>query len=233
MFFDPMYLLFIAPAMLLAAWAQWRVHSAVTDASAMPASSGLSGAEAAAVILKSSGIVGIQIEQVDGFMSDHYDPSAKVLRLSPDVYSGRSIASLGIAAHEVGHALQDYVHYPLMALRGGLVPLASIGSNVSWGLMMFGFFLHSFHMVMAGIIAFSLTVVFQLVNLPVEFDASSRAKKQLAQLGLITADEAPVVKRVLSAAAMTYVAGTLMSALQLVYFLFQAGIIGGGRRDDD
>ena len=233
MFFDPMWLLFVAPAMLLAAWAQWRVHSAYEEGSQISAASGASGAEAAAIILRKSGISGVEIEQTDGFLSDHYDPRAKVLRLSSDVYNGRSLAALGIAAHEAGHALQDASHYALLSLRNGLVPLASIGSNISWGLMMIGFFMHSFHMVMAGIVAFSVTVVFQLINLPVEFDASSRAKMLLAQAGLVNPSEAPVVKRVLSAAAMTYVAATLVSAMQLLYFLMRAGILGGGRRNND
>lgn len=232
LFFDPMYLLFIAPAAILAAWAQWRVHSAYAAASEMEPASGLTGAQAAAVILDHSGVQGLQVEMADGFLTDHYDPSAKVLRLSPDVYNGRSLAALGIAAHESGHALQDAGRYPLLALRSGLVPLASLGGNLSWILMLVGFFLHSFNFVMLGIGAFSLTVIFQLINLPVEFDASSRAKQMLAQLNLITPQEAPAVARVLSAAAMTYVAATLMSVMQLLYFLVRAGVIGGSRDDD-
>ncbi len=165
-------------------------------------------------------------------MSDHYDPRTKVLRLSSEVYHGRTLAAVGVAAHEAGHALQDARGYPLLALRNGLVPLASIGGNLSWTLFMIGFFLHSFNMIIAGIVAFSATVVFQLINLPVEFDASSRAKTILVQMGLINKQELPAVRKVLSAAAMTYVAATLMSAMQLLYFLMRAGLIGGGRRRD-
>jgi len=222
--------MYIAPAMLLAMWAQWRVKSAYEAAGQMTAESGLSGAEAAAAILKYSGITGVRIEQIDGYLSDHYDPRSKVLNLSPDVYSGRSLASVGVAAHEVGHALQDAEHYPLLVLRGGLVPLASVGSNLAWIILTIGFFLHSLNFVLVGIAAFSMTVVFQLVNLPVEFDASSRAKRLLGQIGVVSPDEAPMVARVLSAAAMTYVAATLMSAMQLLYFLDRAGLLGG-RRD--
>jgi Zn-dependent membrane protease YugP len=233
MFFDPLYLLMIAPAIILAAWAQWKVHAAYAEASQVAPSSGATGAEAAAVILRHSGVEGVEVEEAEGFLSDHYDPRAKVLRLSPDVYRGRSLAALGIAAHEAGHALQDAARYPLLALRNGIVPLAALGGNLSWILLMMGFFMHSFNMILAGIAAFSLTVIFQLINLPVEFDASSRAKKLLVHIGLIRADESPAVSKVLSAAAMTYVAATLMSALQLLYFLMRAGLIGGGRSEDE
>src|SRR5436190_6132602 len=233
MFFDPLYLLMIAPAIVLAAWAQWKVHSAYGAASQIEPSSGATGAEAAAVILRHSGVEGVEVEETDGFLSDHYDPKAKVLRLSPDVYRGRSLAALGIAAHEAGHALQDAAHYPLLVLRNGIVPLAALGGNLSWILLMAGFFMHSFNLILVGIAAFSLTVIFQLINLPVEFDASSRAKQLLPQIGLIRPDESPAVSKVLNAAAMTYVAATLMSALQSLYFLMRAGLIGGSRSEDE
>lgn len=229
MFFDPLYLLLIAPAALLAAWAQWRVHSTFAAASQMLPASGATGSEAAAVIIKHSGLQGVEIEPAEGMLSDHYDPRAKVLRLSPDVMNGRSLAALGVAAHEAGHALQDAEGYPLLKLRNGLVPLAALGGNLSWILMVAGFLMHSFHLVIFGIVAFSLTVIFQLINLPVEFDASRRAKKLLTSIGLVKQDEAPQVSKVLSAAALTYVAATLMSVLQLVYFLIRAN----GCRDEE
>jgi Zn-dependent membrane protease YugP len=232
MFFDPLYLLFIAPAVLLAAWAQWKVQSSFHAASQMVPASGATGAEAAEVILRDAGLQGVQIEKAEGFLSDHYDPRKKVLRLSPQVYEGRSLAALGVAAHEAGHALQDASNYPLLALRNGIVPLASAGSYLSWILLAIGFAMQSFHLVVAGIVAFSAIVAFQLINLPVEFDASRRAKELLVRIGLVREQEAPAVRRVLSAAAMTYVAATLMAALQLVYFLFQAGLLGGRRSDD-
>jgi uncharacterized protein len=232
MFFDPMYLLLMAPAMLLAAWAQWKVKSAYHEAGLIPAASGATGAEAAAVIIKQTGMQGVEIEQTEGFLSDHYDPRAKVLRLSPDVYHGHSLAALGIAAHEAGHALQDANGYTLLKMRNAIVPLASVGGNLTWVLIIIGMFLQSFNFILAGIIAFSMTVVFQLINLPVEFDASRRAKALLGDLGLVRPDEAPEVRKVLSAAAMTYVAATLAAMLNLLYFLLRFGLIGG-RRDEE
>ncbi|HYG77577.1 MAG TPA: zinc metallopeptidase [Planctomycetota bacterium] len=233
MFFDPMYLLFMVPGMILAAWAQWKVHAAYQEASRIAPASGATGAEAAAVILRQSGLRGVEIEQTEGIMSDHYDPSAKVLRLSPDVYHGRSLAAVGIAAHEAGHALQDAQRYPLLVLRNGIVPLASIGGNLSWILLMAGFLLQSFNLIIAGIVAFSITVVFQLINLPVEFDASRRAKAILSEMGIVRGpEEIGEVRRVLSAAAMTYVAATLMAMLNLVYYLFRAGLFGGSRDEE-
>jgi Zn-dependent membrane protease YugP len=231
MWFDFRYLLFLAPAMLLAAWAQWRLKKAYGEASQIAARSGYSGAEAANALLQTAGVPGVRIEQVEGFLSDHYVPGQHVLRLSPPVYSGRSLAALGIAAHECGHALQDAQRYPLLVMRNALVPLASVGSNLSWFIIMIGFVLASFKLIIVGIVAFSLTVVFQLVNLPVEFDASRRARLALADTGLISPEEDVYVKKVLSAAALTYVAATLSSILTLLYFLFRAGLLGG-RRDE-
>jgi len=232
MIFDPLYLILVAPAMLLAAWAQWKVQSAFKKGSEMTPISGASGAEAAAAILQYAGLRGIHIEPTSGFLSDHYDPRAKVLRLSPDVYSGRSLSALGVAAHEAGHALQDAGGYPLLALRNSIVPLASVGSYLSWILLAAGMMLQSMNLVIVGIAAFSMTVLFQLVNLPVEFDASARAKTLLLKLGLVRESEAPVIRRVLSAAAMTYVAATLMSVLNLAYFVIRSGLLGGRSRDD-
>jgi Zn-dependent membrane protease YugP len=228
--FDPVYLLFLAPGMLLAIWAQWRVRSAYAEASRIAARSGYSGAEAAQTLLHAAGVDGVRIEPIYGFLSDHYVPGQHVLRLSPDVYGGRSLAALGIAAHESGHALQDASRYPLLTLRNGLVPLASVGGSIAWIILMVGFVLASMNLVLVGIAAFSLTVVFQLVNLPVEFDASRRARIALADAGLVTPEEDVYVKRVLSAAALTYVAATLSSILTLLYFLVRSGLLGGRRR---
>ena len=227
--FDPMYLLFLAPGMLLAMWAQWRVRSAYAEASRIPAHSGYSGAEAAQTLLHIAGVDGVRIEPINGFLSDHYVPGQRVLRLSPDVYGGSSLAALGIAAHESGHALQDANRYPLLILRNGLVPLASLGGSVAWIIMVVGFVLASMNLVLVGIAAFSLTVVFQLVNLPVEFDASRRARIALADAGLVTPEEDVYVKRVLRAAALTYVAATFSSILTLLYFLYRSGLLGGRR----
>lgn len=236
MFFDPMYLLFVGPAMLLAMWAQWRVHSAYQKASQIRPRSGLSGAEAASEVLHAASVRGVGVEPVDGFLSDHYDPTSKVLRLSPGVYAGRSLAALGIAAHEAGHAIQDARRYSPLVIRNRLVPLASIGGGLSWIIIIVGFLLASAGsflgqpVIWLGIGAFSLTVIFQLVNLPVEFDASRRARVALIEGGLITEEEDYHVKKVLDAAALTYVAATLSSVLTLLYFLFRAGLLGGRDR---
>jgi hypothetical protein len=233
MFFDPYYFLFLLPGILLAAWAQWRVHRAFGRASEIHARSGLSGAQAAAQLLDTHGLENVGVEYSHGFLSDHYDPRAKVLRLSPDVYRGRSLAALGIASHEAGHAFQDAQRYPLLVVRNALVPLAHFGSNASWFIIMIGFVLKLAGLVYIGIGLFSLMVVFQLVNLPVEFDASRRAREHLIDSGIISPDEEPKVAKVLNAAALTYVAATLTSILTLLYFLFRAGLLGGSSSDDD
>lgn len=229
--FDPVCLVFLAPAMLLAMWAEWRVHQAYGEASQIPAQSGFSGAEAADAVLRTVGVRRVNIEPVDGVLSDHYDPYARALRLSPDVYAGRSLAALGIAAHEAGHAMQDARHYPLLGMRNALVPMANIGTSVSWLLILIGGLLASMQLILLGILAFSLTVLFQLVNLPVEFDASRRARIALVDGRLINPAEDRVVAKVLNAAALTYVAATLTSVLTLLYFLFRTGVLGGGRED--
>jgi Zn-dependent membrane protease YugP len=229
--FDPHYFLFLAPGILLAMWAQWRVHSAYAQASQIPAASGYTGAQTAAGLLNAAGAPPVDIVPVQGFLSDHYVPGQRILRLSPPIYAGRSLAALGIAAHESGHALQDAQRYPLLVLRNTLVPVANLGSNLSWIIIMVGFAFASMNLILAGIAAFSATVVFQLVNLPVEFDASRRARIALLDTGLVTADEDRIVGKVLNAAALTYVAATLTSVLTLLYFLFRAGILGGGRDD--
>jgi Zn-dependent membrane protease YugP len=227
MFFDPVYLVFLAPGVLLAMWAQWRVQSAYEEASRIAPHSGYSGAETAHALLHGAGLENVRIEPTEGYLSDHYVPGEGVLRLSEAVYAGRSLAALGIAAHETGHAFQDAGRYPLLVLRNGLVPLASIGSNFSWIALLLGFALQLAGLIYVGIAIFSLTVLFQLVNLPVEFDASRRARIALVDSGLVTADEDVVVGKVLNAAALTYVAATLTAILQLLYFLFRAGAFRG------
>lgn len=225
--FDPMYLLFIAPGMLLAMWAQAKVHSAYAMGNQARASSGLSGAEAAAQILARFGIQDVRIEPIKSLLGDHYDPREKVLRLSPDVYSGRSLSSLGIAAHEVGHAIQHATNYGPLALRAGLLPVAAFGSHISFILIMAGLFIASFAwLAWVGIALFGVAVLFQLVTLPVEFDASRRARAILTSSGMITSSEDQVVGKVLNAAALTYVAAAVTALLQLLYF---ASLVAGRR----
>lgn len=222
MMFDPLYLVFLAPGLLLGLWAQSRVTSAYHRGSQIPAGSGASGAETAAAVLRASGVDGVRIEPVPGQLTDHYSPGEKVLRLSPGVYQGRSLAALGIAAHEAGHAIQDATRYPLLGIRNGLVPLANIGGSIGWLLIAVGISLAASGLVWAGILVFSATVLFQLVNLPVEFDASRRARAELVRTGLIAPQEERDVARVLNAAALTYVAATLTSILTLLYFVVRA-----------
>ncbi|HEV3162955.1 MAG TPA: zinc metallopeptidase [Isosphaeraceae bacterium] len=232
LFFDPMYLVFLLPGVLLAMWAQARVSMAYSEGSRIPSASGLTGAQAAAEIMRAEGVHGVAIEPVSGQMTDHYDPSQKVLRLSEGVYGGRSLAALGIAAHEAGHAGQDATGYSALVVRNLMVPVAGFGSSAAWIVMIAGLVLHQFGLVVAGIALFSTTALFQLINLPVEYDASRRARHALAKTGMITPEEDEVVGRVLNAAAWTYVAATLTSFLVLLYYLYRFGLLGGRSRDD-
>ena len=217
--------------MLLAAWAQWKVQSAFSHGSKTRSASGLTGAQAAKRILEAEGIYNVTIEPIAGMLSDHYDPTHKVLRLSSQVYGSNSIAALGVAAHEAGHAVQDATRYPLLVIRNAVVPLANIGSSASWVLIFAGMLLQITQLFILGVAAFSLTVFFQVVNLPVEFDASRRARNALMMTGLVAPQEDREVGRVLNAAAMTYVAGTITSILTLVYYLIRSGLLGGSSDD--
>jgi Zn-dependent membrane protease YugP len=221
MFFDPMYFIILAPALLLGLWAQARVKSAFARAEQVPAP--LSGAAAARHVLDSAGLHEVAIEPIEGFLSDHYDPRHKVLRLSPHVYEARSMAAVGIAAHEAGHALQDAKRYAPLVIRNAVVPVANFGGGISMVLLMIGLMMSLAALVKLGIIAYSAVVFFQLVNLPVEFDASNRAKAQLDKLGIVPAQQQENVRQVLNAAAWTYVAGTLQAVLTLLYFILRFG----------
>jgi uncharacterized protein len=226
MYFDPRYFMFIAPAVLLAMWAQFRIHAAYSQAQKMPAR--LSGAEAARHILDSAGLGDVQIEEIPGQLTDHYDPRDKVLRLSPDVYEGHTLAAVGIAAHESGHALQDAKAYAPLVVRNAVVPVAGFGSNTSILLIIVGALLSFQPLILAGIFLFATVVVFQVINLPVEFNASSRAKVELVSLGIINNEELTYVNKVLNAAALTYVAATLQAILTLLYYISRFS--GGNRR---
>jgi Zn-dependent membrane protease YugP len=228
-YFDPSYMLAIAPAMLLAMWAQWRVHASFAAAAQQPAP--LSGAAAARYILDSAGATDVQIESVPGQLTDHYDPQTKVLRLSQNVFGDRSLAAVGIAAHEAGHALQDAEGYSLMSLRNAAVGLANVGSNAGLFVFMIGLAMALKPVAWLGIALFGATVFFQLVNLPVELNASNRAKAQLVQLGIVPAESMRGVNDVLNAAAWTYVAATLQSVLTLLYYA--SYLTGGSGRDSE
>lgn len=220
MFFNLELLLWISPALLLGAWAQFKVKSTYAVARQVPAR--LTGAAAARHILNEAGLGDVAIEQVPGELSDHYDPRAKVLRLSRDVYGTNSAAAVGIAAHEAGHALQDAKHYAPLVVRNFAVPAANFGSSFGMLLIFAGFALASTALgpvlFLAGVVGFGCVAAFQLVNLPVEFDASNRAKRLLVDHGIVGPDEMVHVRRVLNAAAWTYVAATLQSVLILLYY---------------
>ncbi len=241
---DPMYFVFVGPAILLALWAQWKVKSAFAEASRIPTRSGLTGAQAAKEILHYQGLDGVGIERADGFLGDHYDPRNNVLRLSPAVHDSNSMAAVGIAAHEAGHAIQKAKGYAPLAVRNALVPLASTGSWASVLIFFAGFMLMQFTahqnpageivynplwetVAIIGICLFGAVVVFQFVNLPVEFNASRRAKALIVEHGMVTEGEMTPINRVLNAAAMTYVAATLSALMTLLYYLW----IFMGRRE--
>ena len=229
---DPLYWALVCPAILLALLAQVKVRSAFSKYSRVGLVGNYSGAEAAARILRDSGLHDVGIEPVRGWLSDHYDPRSRTLRLSPSVYSGRSISAVGVAAHEAGHAIQHAAGYAPMSLRSTMVPVASLGSWLAWPMIFLGFLFNSLNMVQMGIILFAGLVAFQLVTLPVEFNASSRARKALVESGIVvTAQEEAGVRSVLGAAALTYVAATAAAILQLLYFLLRAGMLGAGGDD--
>jgi Zn-dependent membrane protease YugP len=230
MFFylDPLYFVLIGPALLLSILAQAKVKRAYKRFSRIGTASGMSGAEAAAGILHVDGLTQVRIERTQGFLTDHYDPRAGVLRLSPNVHGGRSIASIGIAAHEAGHALQHAHGYFPLQVRTLLVPVTRIGSWLAWPLLLMGFLFSTLALVKLGILFFAGAVLFQLVTLPVEFDASRRAVGVLGGHGILSADELAGTRQVLTAAALTYVAAAAAAILQLLYFLLRAGLLGGG-----
>ncbi|WP_337177348.1 zinc metallopeptidase [Paludisphaera sp.] len=230
---DPLYLLLVTPALALAAWAQARITSAYREGSRYRASSGVTGAEAARLVMEEGGVRGVAIEPVAGQLTDHYDPSHKVLRLSAGNFQQDSLAAVGVAAHEAGHALQDATRYAPLVVRNLMVPLASLGSNASMLLLIGGVAMQWPALMYVAIGLFSLAVLFQVVNLPVEFNASRRARAMLQGSGLVTAQEDVVVGKVLNAAALTYVAATLTGVSQLLYFLIRAGVLGGRRDRSD
>lgn len=214
-YIDPTYLILI-PAILISAWAQFKVSSTFNKYSTVRSINGYTGAQVARILLNGAGLQEVEIQQVPGRLSDHYDPRAKVLRLSSDVYGSTSVASIGVAAHEVGHAIQDKESYSALVFRNAIVPVVNFSSSLSWILFFIGILFSYSTLVTIGIILFSVVVLFQLVTLPVEFNASSRALKILEARGILYDKEVDGARKVLSAAALTYVAATLMAVLQLV-----------------
>lgn len=231
MYFDPTYFLVLI-GVVLSLLASGRVKSTFAKYSQVRNSRGLTGAQAAEQVLHTAGIYDVRIEHVGGNLTDHYDPRTKVLRLSDSVYGQTSVAAVGVAAHECGHAIQHAKGYGPLKLRSTLVPVANFGSKLAWPLIIFGLFISgesSRLLINAGIIAFLAAVVFQLVTLPVEFNASNRAIRMIADSGMMYGEEIKGAKKVLSAAALTYVASAATAILQLLRIL----ILTGGRRRND
>ena len=241
MFFDPIYLLCVAlPTLLLMGAASWYVKSAYNKWSQVRNTSGLTGAQAAQQLISRSvysgiegaeGLRDVRLVGIGGDLSDHYDPRDKTLRLSPGVANVPSVAAVAIAAHELGHAMQDSEGYFPMRLRSAFVPMVNIGSNLGWILIIVGLLLNFTQLAWAGVIAFSTGAVFALFTLPVEFNASSRAKRLLSESGIIrTEEEVRGVNNVLNAAALTYVAGLITAVMQLLYYVMLVSGMGGRRR---
>jgi Zn-dependent membrane protease YugP len=230
-FFDPRYLLFMAPAFLLMMAVQWYVNSAYSKWSQVPARSRISGAAAAQRLIQAAGLSGVQVESTPGRLSDHYDPRTKVLRLSSGVYQGSSVAALAIAAHELGHAVQDRDGYFPLRFRAAIVPMVNIGSYLGWILIFAGMLLGLTELSWVGVAVFSAGALFALATLPVELNASARARELLYNTGLIAGeDEKQGVNNVLNAAALTYVAALITAILQLLYYVTL--VLGMGRRRD-
>ena len=228
--FDPLYLLFTIPALLLSLLAQGLVKSRFSKYSKVMARSRMTGAEAARNLLLRAGITDVSVERVNGFLSDHYDPSAKVLRLSDAVFGEQSLAAIGVACHESGHAIQHARAYGPLMLRTALVPVVQFGSQIGMLVIIAGAALQMIGLAKIGVILFSATVLFALVTLPVEYDASARAKKLMVSAGIVSPSEERDAGSVLNAAFLTYVAAAVSSIGTLLYYLVRLGLIGG-RRD--
>lgn len=216
------YILFILPALALSLWASWRVKSAFKKYSSVRAMSGLTGAQAARRLLEGAGIQDVEIVPAQGMLSDHYNPVSKKLALSEEVYGSPSVAALGVACHEAGHAIQHATGYGPLWLRSALVPTANIGSSIGYFTMFIGLILQFQGLILVGAVLFSAVLLFQLVTLPVEFDATARAKKLAVEYGIVGAQEREGMDRVLNAAALTYVAAVVSTLMTLLYFLLAA-----------
>jgi uncharacterized protein len=227
-FFSPTYLIYMIPAFILMGLTSWYVKSAYNKWSKVPALSRLTGTQAAQRLITAGNLYGVQVQGTSGNLTDYYDPRSKTLFLSPGVANVASVASVAIAAHELGHAMQDAEDYFPMRIRSALVPAVNIGSNLGWILIMIGLFLHFTQLAWLGVLVFAAGAVFALFTLPVELNASARAKHLLVQTGIIqTDDEQRGVNAVLNAAALTYVAGLVTAILQLLYYV---SLVSGGRR---
>jgi Zn-dependent membrane protease YugP len=231
-FYDPTYLIFMAPAFILMLIVQLYVSSSYGKWSRVPTRSRISGAQAAQRLIQSGGLYDVQIESISGNLTDHYDPRTKRLRLSAGVYQGSSVAAVAVAAHELGHAMQDQEGYFPLRLRAALVPAVNIGSYLGWILIILGLLIHATGLAWLGVLVFSGGLVFAVMTLPVELNASARAKRLLVDSGLVSgSDEERGVNAVLNAAALTYVAAVVTAALQMLYYVTLVMGMGGRRRD--
>ena len=229
-YFDPMYLmLVILPGLLVSGGASLLVRTAFNKYSKVRSRRGYTGAQAAQILLDNAGIHNVSVVATQGHLSDHYNPKTHQLALSEGVYSSNSLAAVGIACHEAGHAIQHANNYGPLGLRSAIVPMAGFGSSVGYIVMAVGVFISPF-VVGIGVLIFSAVLLFQLVTLPVEFDATARAKRLVVEAGIVDADERYGIDRVLNAAAMTYVAAVITTLLTILYFLLRSGLLGG-RRD--
>ena len=219
MYYDLKSLVLVVPALLISLWAQFKVNSAFSNYSKVRTMRGLTGAQASEYILRAHGVTGVRIEHISGNLTDHYDPTANVIRLSDAVYGSTSVAAVGVAAHETGHAIQYAVGYQPIKLRAAVIPASRIGSIASWPLLMLGIIFSYMPLVWLGIGFFCLATLFQVLTLPVEFNASSRALKAIDQWNILSEEEYAGAKKVLTAAALTYVAALLTSIMQLVRLL--------------
>jgi uncharacterized protein len=224
-----LWIILIGVPLLMGLWAQMRVMSAYQKNVQIPSRGGITGREAAAAVMQSAGINDVEIVEVEGMLSDHYDPTHKRLALSPDNYHGTSLAAVGVAAHEAGHAIQHKVGYAMMSFRQTMAPAVQFAAPIAYIIIGLGLWMLGGFMIKIAIAGMVVLTVFQLVTLPVEFDATRRAKVQLVNLGIVDADEMPGVHETLDAAALTYVAAFVSSLGQLLHLLL---IFGGGRRDD-
>ena len=229
MYFDSYYLLLVVPAMIFAMIAQSKVNSAFQRYSRQYTRSGITGAEAAALVLRQNGVYGVQIERVSGSLTDHYDPRTNVIRLSDSVYDQNTVAAVGVAAHEAGHAVQYAQDYYAIRVRTAILPVTQIGSKLALPLVIIGLFLNFESLFVAGILFFVLATFFQLITLPVEYNASSRAIAAITESGCLREDEGPGARQVVSAAALTYVAALAVSVAQLLRLLL---LFGRNSRDD-
>lgn len=225
--FDPVYFLYMLPGLIIVLFAQAKVKSTFNKYNKVSTYQGLTGAQAARAILDQNGLQNVAIEQVAGQLTDHYDPKTNVVRLSQATYGKATVGAVGVAAHECGHAIQYARGYTPIKIRTSIVPICNLGSSISIPLMLFGFIFNLYGLVYFGIALFALVVLFQLVTLPVEFNASKRAIISLNESGMVTPEESNGVKKVLSAAALTYVAALLQSLLMLLYYISR---FGGRRR---